>query len=66
MEFVVQLHSDSGHIHVRQEWPDAPIHRTVAPEPTDDASIFIVALDDGLGSKVYGRSLQTALALLGD
>ena len=66
VEFVVQLHSDSGHIHLRQEWPDAPIHRTVAPEPTDDASIFIVALDDGLGSKVYGRSLQTALALLGD
>ncbi len=66
VQFVLELHSESGHIHVRQEWPDAPIERKVASEPTDDASIFIVALEDGLGSKLYGRSLMSALSLLGD
>ena len=66
VRFSVELHNESGHIHVRQEWPDAPIHRAVAPEPIDDASIFIVALDDGLGSTLYMRALLSALALLGD
>lgn len=66
VQFCVELHAESGHIHVRQEWPGAPMRRAVAPEPVDDASIFTVALDDGLGSALYMRSLLSALALLGD
>jgi glucose-6-phosphate dehydrogenase assembly protein OpcA len=64
VDFVVQYHAESGHMHVREEWPDGPVHRTLAPTATDDASVFAQALDDSSGPQLYARALAAALALL--
>ncbi len=63
-DFIVELHSESGHMHVREEWPDAPVHRIVARDPDDDASIFGEALDDTSGSTIFMDALESALALI--
>lgn len=65
-EFVVQAHPASGHMHVREEWPDDSDHRTVAQEPTDDASIVAEALDDASDLPIFIEAAQSALSLLRD
>lgn len=65
-EFTVQSHPESGHMHVREEWPDDSDHRTVAQEPTDDASIVAEALDDASDLPIFIEAAQAALSLLRD
>ncbi len=64
--FLVELHHDSGHMHVREEWPDARVRRTVAPSPTDEALLFAEALDDADDPGVFLGAMNSALSLLGD
>jgi hypothetical protein len=64
--FLVELHEASGHMHVREEWPDAPVRRTVAQQPCDDASVFTEALDDADDPKIFLASLRSALRLMGE
>ena len=63
-EFVVQTHAESGHMHVREEWPDDSNHRTVAQVPTDDASLVGEALDDASDLPIFIEAAHAALALL--
>ena len=63
-EFVVQSHSESEHMHVREEWPDRSDHRTVAQVPTDDASVFADALDDASDLPIVLDAARGALSLL--
>lgn len=63
-EFVVQCHAESGHMHVREEWPDRSDHRTVAQVPTDDASVFADALDDASDLPIFLDAARGALSLL--
>jgi glucose-6-phosphate dehydrogenase assembly protein OpcA len=64
--FLVEMHEASGHMHVREDWPDAPVRRTVGHLPTDDASVFAEALDDDDDPKVFFAAVRSALLLLGD
>jgi glucose-6-phosphate dehydrogenase assembly protein OpcA len=64
--FAVQQHDESGHMHVRAEWPEAPVHRTVAQRPEDDASLIAQALDDADDCAVFEDAARAALALLGE
>jgi len=64
--FTVQQHDESGHMHVRADWPDAPVHRTVAQRPEDDASLIAQALDDADDCAVFEDAARAALALLGE
>ncbi|HYM15368.1 MAG TPA: glucose-6-phosphate dehydrogenase assembly protein OpcA [Dehalococcoidia bacterium] len=61
--FFIQLHEDSGHMHVREEWPDRQTRRTVAMEPIDDAAVILDALDDRDGASVEIDSMRAILAL---
>lgn len=63
-EFVVQTHTESGHMHVREEWSDDSNHRTVAQVPTDDASVVGEALDDASDLPIFIEAAQAALGLL--
>ena len=65
-EFVVQTHPESSHMHVREEWPDDSVHRTVAQVPTDDASLFAEALDDASDLPIFLEAAQSAVSLLRD
>jgi glucose-6-phosphate dehydrogenase assembly protein OpcA len=65
-EFIVQSHAESGHMHVREEWPDDSDHRTVGQVPTDDASVVAEALDDASDLPIFIEAAQAALSLLGD
>ncbi len=65
-EFIVQSHPESGHMHVREEWPDDSDHRTVAQMPTDDASVVAEALDDASDLPIFIEAAQAALSLLRD
>ncbi|MDP9236843.1 MAG: glucose-6-phosphate dehydrogenase assembly protein OpcA [Chloroflexota bacterium] len=64
--FLVEVHEASGHMHVREDWRDAPVRRTVAHLASDDASVFAEALTDDDDPKVFFAALQSALLLLGD
>jgi glucose-6-phosphate dehydrogenase assembly protein OpcA len=64
--FAVQQHDASGHMHVRAEWADAPVHRTVAQRPEDDASLIAQALDDADDCAVFEDATGAALSLLGE
>jgi glucose-6-phosphate dehydrogenase assembly protein OpcA len=64
--FLVQQHNESGHMHVRAEWPEAPVHRTVAQRPEDDASLIGQALDEADDGVVFEEAARAALALLGE
>lgn len=63
--FMVQLHADSGHMHVREEWPDRQRRRTVAMRPVDDASVIMDALDDRDDASVQADAMRAILALSG-
>lgn len=65
-EFVVQTHPESSHMHVREEWPDDSVRRTVAQSPADDASLFAEALDDASDLPIFLEAAQSALTLLPD
>jgi glucose-6-phosphate dehydrogenase assembly protein OpcA len=60
----VEVHAESAHMHVREEWDDAPARRTVASMPGDDASVIAMALDDYADPAIYAEALGSALALL--
>lgn len=62
--FLIQLHADSGHIHVREEWPDSSARRTVATSPTDDAEVMLRALDEGSGTTVEGEAMRAILSIV--
>ena len=60
----VGIHPESAHMHVREQWDGAPLHRTVASPPGDDASAIAAALDDRADPAIYAEALGSALALL--
>ena len=61
--FIAETHEESGHIHLREEWPGREARRTVAPPPQDDASVFAGALDGGDDPGVYIEAVEGALSL---
>jgi len=61
--FLVESHEANGHMHVREEWPDAAPHRTVAMRPVDDASVVVEALDDPDDASVFIDAMRAALTL---
>ena len=63
-EFIVQVHSESGHMHVREEWPGDSDHRTAAQVPMDDASVVAEALDDASDLPIFIEAAQAAVELL--
>ncbi len=63
-EFIVQAHAESGHMHVREEWPGDSDHRTVAQVPTDDASVVAEALDDASDLPIFIEAAEAAVDLL--
>jgi glucose-6-phosphate dehydrogenase assembly protein OpcA len=65
-EYVVQCHSESGHMHVREERGGESLHRTVGQVATDDATVFCDALDDHSDGDVFIDALRSAVSLLGE
>jgi glucose-6-phosphate dehydrogenase assembly protein OpcA len=63
--FLVQAHEESGHLHVREEWPENESRRTVAPRAEDDASVFAEVLDGGDDPGVFLDAARSALSLMG-
>lgn len=64
--FLIERHEESGHLHVREDWPDTNVRRSVDQPPSDDASVLAEALDDDDDPKVFFAALRAALLLLGD
>lgn len=64
-EFVIELHEDSGHLHVREGWDSGSMRRIVEQSPADDASVLALMLDGAIATDVYEEALRMALALLG-
>ena len=64
-EFVIELHGDSGHMHVRESWDSGSMRRIVEQSPADDASVLALLLDGAMATDVYEEALRMALALLG-
>jgi hypothetical protein len=62
-EFIVELHRESDHLHVRADALVPPVHRVVAPEPVDDASVLLAALEGPRDESVYVESAQASLSL---
>ncbi len=62
--FHVELHEDSGHIHVREEWPENPVRRAVAWSEESDATLIADALDSEDDPSVYADASTAALSLL--
>jgi glucose-6-phosphate dehydrogenase assembly protein OpcA len=62
--FLIQLHSDSGHVHVREERPDSSARRTVAPYPTENADVMLHALDEASGASVEAEAMRSILSVL--
>ncbi|HEY7802278.1 MAG TPA: glucose-6-phosphate dehydrogenase assembly protein OpcA [Dehalococcoidia bacterium] len=60
----VELHPESAHMHVREQWAEAPARRTVSSLPADDASVIALTLDDYADPAIYAEALGSALALL--
>jgi glucose-6-phosphate dehydrogenase assembly protein OpcA len=63
-EFIVQAHPESGHMHVREEWPGESDRRTVAQVPVDDASVVAEALDDASDLPIFIEAAEAALTVL--
>ena len=64
-EFVAQLHPESRHLHVSEQWDGDVVRRTVESLPIDDASVIAAALDDYVDPKIYADALVAATSLLG-
>jgi glucose-6-phosphate dehydrogenase assembly protein OpcA len=62
--FLLQLHADSGHMHVREEWPDSSARRTVATHPTDDADVMLRALDEGSDGLIEAEAMRAILSIV--
>lgn len=62
-EFVVELHGENNHLHVRAEAMTPPLHRVVAREPTDDASVLLAALEGPRDERAYRESVKAVLEL---
>jgi glucose-6-phosphate dehydrogenase assembly protein OpcA len=63
-EFAIDLHADSGHLHVREAWDSGATRRVVEQAPQDDGSVIALALD-GLGELApYREALSMATSLL--
>jgi glucose-6-phosphate dehydrogenase assembly protein OpcA len=62
--FVLTLDPGTGHIRIREEWPDGTVERTVERLPEDDASTLLRQLDDEEDPEIYLAALRAALALL--
>ncbi len=62
--FLVECHSESGHMHVREDWAIGSSHRIVEQQPPDDASAMASALD-GQAGPLYLDAVRAALGLLG-
>ena len=65
-EFSAQLHPESRHLHISEQWDAEAGRRTVESLPTDDASVIAAALDDYVDPKIYSDALTAATSLLGD
>lgn len=61
----VELHPESGHMHVREDWGGKQARRTVAVMAEDEPSLIVRALDDVSAPGVYADAAGSALALLG-
>ncbi len=61
----VSFHSESGHMHVRSDWTEEPVRRTVAAEPMDDASVLTLAIQGQTDRAIYAAALRLAIALAG-
>ena len=61
----LELHAESGHLHVRERWADGEARRTVQATPEDDASVLNRSLDALGEPDVYAEARRAALALLG-
>jgi glucose-6-phosphate dehydrogenase assembly protein OpcA len=64
-EFLVEMHRNSGHLHVRSTLAHAPVHRIVAPDADDEASVLAAAIDDVSSPDVFEEALFSALVLAG-
>jgi glucose-6-phosphate dehydrogenase assembly protein OpcA len=62
--FQVELHRDSGHMHVREEWPETPTRRAVACQDVSDAALIAETLDGDDDPAVFFDAVSAALALL--
>jgi hypothetical protein len=62
-EFSVELHAESDHLHVRADALLPPIHRVVAREQLDEASVLVAALEGPADAQVYRESAEAALGL---
>jgi glucose-6-phosphate dehydrogenase assembly protein OpcA len=63
-ELYVELHQDSGHLHVRSSFAPEPVHRMIPSEPSDDAFVLLRGLDDVGDPSVYQEALAAAVELL--
>ncbi len=63
-EFLVEMHADSGHMHIRSDWAANPVRRTVAPDAVDDATVLAAALEDASDQGVFRAALLVANELL--
>jgi glucose-6-phosphate dehydrogenase assembly protein OpcA len=62
-EFTVELHEPSDHLHIRSDATDPPVHRVVAHEPDDDASVLLAGLEGAADDGLYAEAAEAALAL---
>jgi pyruvate/2-oxoglutarate dehydrogenase complex dihydrolipoamide dehydrogenase (E3) component len=62
---LLELHRQSGHLHVRAEG-NVTDHRAVAMKAADDAELIASALDDSAGSSLYLDACRAALFLYDD
>ena len=60
----IECHSDSGHLHVVEEWAGDADLRVVDQPPADDASMIAMALDTRGDTRVYEDAARMALSLL--
>jgi len=62
--FLVQAHAESGHLHVREQWPGSESRRTLERPADDDASVFAEVIDGGDDPAIFVDAVKSALALL--
>ena len=62
--FTIEVHEPSGHMHVRSDFASEPVHRTVARDRDDDASVLTAAIEDTTAQDVYEAALRAAVELL--
>jgi hypothetical protein len=63
-EFSLECHSESGHIHVRENWDGGSSRRTVELPRDETTSLLAATLDGAPGARVFDETLHMALQLL--